>query len=311
MTADIGELEVVRHSTHSMGGVLEVAITAEPWRRVAAAQAAQRAAQRIEVWASRLTRFSTDSDLAALNSSRDAEVIVKPTLGAALSWARDAQRRSRGVVDATMLDQRLAAESGVDPDPVAGAKAWRIAPTGRSTVIRRNSEFKFDLDGVAKGWIADRAADLLLGWPGVAVNADGDVAFHADAGVEWLVEITDPRVGDEPPIGTFRLLGGDGWTRSFGVATSGTSVHRWQLTDGRTSHHLIDRRTGRPAQTDVIQATVVAPSAREAEMIAKSAVILGSEQAHSFLASSAAFAAVLLLENDDVLAMPGTEKWLA
>jgi thiamine biosynthesis lipoprotein ApbE len=56
---------------------------------------------------------------------------------------------------------------------------------------------------------------------------------------------------------------------------------------------------------------VVAPSAREAEMIAKSAVILGSEQAHSFLASSAAFAAVLLLENDDVLAMPGTEKWLA
>jgi len=311
MTADIGELEVVRHSTHSMGGVLEVAITTETDGRAAAAQAARRAAQRIEAWAARLTRFSTDSDLVALNTNQDDEVVVKPTLAAALRWALDAQRRSRGVVDATMLDQRLAAESGADPQPVAGSSAWRMAPSGRSAVVRRNHEFSFDLDGVAKGWIADRAADLLLGWPGVAVNADGDIAFHADRGVEWLVEVTDPRASDAPPIATLRLSGGDGWTRSFGVATSGTSVHRWQLEDGRISHHLIDRRTGRPAQTDVIQASVVAPSAREAEMIAKTAVILGSERAFGFLSSSAALAAVLLLENSDVLAMPGTDKWLA
>jgi len=294
-----------------MGGVLEVAITVEPGQRTAATQAARRAAQRIEVWASRLTRFSPDSDLVALNSTRGDEVAVKPTLAAALRWALDAQRRSHGLVDATMLNQRLAAELGADPEPVAGAGAWRITSGGRSAVVRRNTQFSFDLDGVAKGWIADRAADLLLGWPGVAVNADGDIAFHADRGVEWLVEITDPRVVDAPPIATLRLSGGDGWTRSFGAATSGTSVHRWQIADGRVSHHLLDRRTGRPAQTNVIQATVVAPSAREAEMIAKSAVILGSERAHPFLSSSAALAGVLLLDTGDVLAMPGTEKWLA
>ena len=80
---------------------------------------------------------------------------------------------------------------------------------------------------------------------------------------------------DALPLATLRLVGGDGWTRSFGAATSGTSVHRWQLADGRANHHLIDRRTGRPADTDVVQATVVAPTAREAEMIAKTAVILG------------------------------------
>ena len=65
---------------------------------------------------------------------------------------------------------------------------------------------------------------------------------------------------------------------AFGLATSGTSVHRWTI-DGRSSHHLIDPRTGRPARTDLVQATVLAGSAREAEAIAKTAVIVGSEAA--------------------------------
>jgi len=305
--------ELVRHSEPAMGGVLEVAITVEPERRAEAAEAARRAAQRVQAWAARLTRFSDDSDLSVLNSNTSRQVEIRPTLAAALHWAEDAQRRSHGIVDATMLDQRLAAESGDEPEAVAGARAWRISPNGRSAVVERRADFRFDLDGLAKGWLADRAADLLHGWPGVAVDADGDISFQADAGVQWLVDIVDPRRrdADEPPLATLRLAGGDGWTRSYGAATSGTSIHRWQMADGRASHHLIDRRTGRPADTDVVQATVIAPTAREAEMIAKSAVILGARRAYSFLTHSSALAAILLLDCDDLIATPGTEKWLA
>jgi FAD:protein FMN transferase len=305
--------EVVKHSEPSMGGLLEVAITVEPERRAAAAEAARRAAQRIQAWASRLTRFSPDSDLWALNARRGPEVPVRPTLAAALRWAADAERRSNGVVNATMLDERLAAESGADILSTAGRRSWHIGKTGRSAVVGRSSEFRFDLDGVAKGWIADRAADLLHGWPGVAVDADGDICVHAGADIEWFAAVADPRSDGEsdPPLATLRLRGGDGWSRSYGVATSGTSVHRWQLADGRATHHLIDRRTGRSAATDVVQATVVAPTAREAEMLAKSAVILGARGAYPFLTRSSAFAAILLLECGDLVATPGTEKWLA
>ena len=115
--------EVVTHAEPAMGGLLQVAITVEPERRAAAAHAARRAAGRVNAWAARLTRFSDASDLATLNASRSATVAVRPTLAAALHWAEDAQRRSHGVVDATMLDQRLAAESGAAPEPVAGARA--------------------------------------------------------------------------------------------------------------------------------------------------------------------------------------------
>ena len=230
-------------------------------------------------------------------------MVVRPTLAAALRWAQDAQRRSNGVVNATMLAQRWP-PSRARAGPVAEARAWTIVPKRRSAVVKRTCEFSFDLDGVAKGWIADRAADLLLGWPGVAVNADGDIAFQIGRGVEWLVAITDP--GDHgEPIATLSCRAVAVGRVQFGVATSGTTIHRWQLADGRVSHHLIDRRTGRPAQTDVVQATVVAPSAREAEMFAKSAVILGGRGCISVPVRVRSTCRDPLLDDGDVSLCPG------
>ena len=317
MSTAVTEYEVVGWSTPSMGGTLNVLITTDGERRAAAADAARRAAQRVETWATRLTRFNQDSHLSHLNSAAEASVHVRPTLAAALQWAKLAEQRSEGVVDATLLDARLAAESGLafDESPPENGQEWRVLVHGRSGIVQRAHGVRFDLDGVAKGWIADRAADLLVAWPGVAVDADGDVAVRADREVEWLIDVADPRTdgsaSEPPPLATLKLRGGSSWSTSYGVATSGTSVHRWQLADGRRTHHLIDRRSRMPAETDVVQATVVAPSAREAEMLAKSAVILGSGAALGFLNRSAALAAIMLLEGDDVVAMPGIEAWLA
>jgi thiamine biosynthesis lipoprotein len=311
------DYEVVAHSAPSMGGTLNVFVAAPPAQAVAAQTAARRTAQRVETWAARLTRFDPTSELSRLNRSADADVAVRPTLAAALGWAKLAERRSENVVDATQLDARLAAESGTAAAAVSQSadRSWHLAHHARGGVVRRDPSIRIDLDGTAKGWIADRAADLLGYWPGVLVDADGDIALHAAPGVEWLIDVADPRQDpaghDRAPLSTLRLRGGEAWSATYGVATSGTSVHRWQLVDGRSTHHLIDPRTGQPALTDVVQATIVAPSAREAEMIAKSAVILGSRDALGFLVRSAALAAILLFDSDELAAMPGTETWLA
>ncbi len=309
--------QTVAHSAPSMGGTLSVFITAQPGRTMLAQIDARRTAQRVETWAARLTRFNNASHLSHLNSAAESRVPVRPTLAAALHWAKTAEQRTDGVVDSTLLDARLAAESAISPEPspTPNGWAWQLLADARGALVERDPGVRLDLDGTAKGWIADRAADLLARWPGVVVDADGDIALRADRGVEWLIDVADPRLEadgvEPPPLATLKLRGGTSWTASYGVATSGTSVHRWQLADGRLTHHLIDRRTRRPAETDVAQATVVAPTAREAEMIAKSAVILGSRDALGFLARSAALAAILLLEDGNVLSLPGIEAWLA
>ena len=81
-----------------------------------------------------------------------------------------------------------------------------------------------------------------------------------------------------------------------GVATSGRDYHRWRQ-GGIWHHHIIDPRTGRPAQADVLTATVVAPSAAEAEVAAKVAVISGSQAGLEWLDSKPELAGMLVLDD--------------
>ena len=68
-----------------------------------------------------------------------------------------------------------------------------------------------------------------------------------------------------------------------GVATSGIGRRSWTGADGAPAHHLLDPATGRPAFTGVVQATALAPTALEAEVAARAAVLSGPEQAPRWL----------------------------
>ena len=139
------------------------------------------------------------------------------------------------------------------------------------------------------------------------------MAIRLDRGEAWSFGVADPRL-DEHDLAVLRLTArGD---RSgpddgrFGLATSGTSIHRWARADG-TTHHLIDPRTGRSARTDVVQATVLARTAREAEALAKTAVILGTAAGYDLLDRAGVDGALLLTDRDMLVIHPNTLRWLA
>jgi thiamine biosynthesis lipoprotein len=261
---------------------------------------------RIRAWAHRLSRFEVTSDLQSLNRNADrAEVAVRPTLGAMLWRAAGLTGPTEGVVDVTLLEERIAAEAGSQREvPHA---AWSIRRQGRGWLVSREGPVRFDLDGVAKGWIADRALALLPHYPAAMVDADGDVAVRVADPTDWQIGIADPRrQSDLAVIAVPAMARGIG----IGVGTSGTSVHRWQHECG-WAHHLIDPRSGRAALTDVVQATVVAEDALLAEALAKSVVISGSEEGLALAERAGAWAAFLLLESGEVVATPRSIGWLA
>jgi len=278
--------------------------------------------RRIAAWAGILTRFADTSELTRLNADARAEVPVGPTLAAVVDWGRSAEGLTGGIVDIGLLDARLAAEGlGVESvAPGAGAaqpsfasRSWSLDRRARGAVVRRPRGLRFDLDGVGKGWLADRALDRLDGYQAAVVDADGDVAIRLGPDAAWSFGIADPRLdGHDLEVLelTTRDESRDRADGRFGLATSGTSVHRWDR--GATpSHHLIDPRTRRPAVTDVIQATVLARTARHAEALAKSAVILGSAAGYAFLDRIGVDGAVLLTDRDELLIHPATMRWLA
>ena len=67
-----------------------------------------------------------------------------------------------------------------------------------------------------------------------------------------------------------------------GLATSSTVARRWRTTSGE-AHHIIDPRTGRPAEGRIRTATVWAPSTMKANTASTAAIILGDEAAEFLL----------------------------
>jgi thiamine biosynthesis lipoprotein len=315
-TPDLAFAHTTRNA-RAMGGRLGIHVATSADNAAAAARDARRVAGRVVAWAGLLTRHDPASSLPRLNDDPRATVPVRATLAAVLAWADDAGRMTGGLVDVTRLAERLAAESGgahsggpAGP-PELRAPDWRLDANGsRRATIRRAPGTSFDLDGVAKGWIADRALRLLDCYAGAVIDADGDVAVRVAPGDRWEIGVADPR-GDDDLLAVIVLADEPGapgrGRRTWGVATSGTSVHRF----GPEAHHLIDPRTGRPALTDVVQATVLASGAAAAEAFAKSAVILGSAAGLDFLDRAGVAGAILLLEDGRVLALPRTSAFLA
>lgn len=147
-----------------------------------------------------------------------------------------------------------------------------------------------DFGGVAKGWAAQQAVRRLRAYGPALVDAGGDIAISGlqRDGEGWPVGVADPfQPGAD--IGVLNLASG-------GVATSGIDYRRWQQ-GGAWKHHIIDPRTGQPAETDLLSVTVIAPSLLEAEMAAKTALISGSQDGLAWLAAQPGLEGLLVLQS--------------
>jgi thiamine biosynthesis lipoprotein len=219
----------------------------------------------------RLTRFSPDSELARLNALSGRWLDVSPELEALLQASLEAFATSGGLVHIGVLPALLAA--GYTRDFAAG----QTYPTGATAIApplpemlevapgraRLRAGTAIDLGGIAKGWLADRAVERI--GPNALANFAGDLRARGPGpdGAGWPVGFG----------GTTVLL------KELGAATSGTERRRW----GPALHHLIDPRTGRPAETDLREVSVLAASGAEAEVLAKTALLLGREAGARFL----------------------------
>jgi thiamine biosynthesis lipoprotein len=161
--------------------------------------------------------------------------------------------------------------------PAPGRRGFEGIQLNRSRrEIYLSPGVQIDLGGIGKGWTVDRVADWLAGKGPFLINAGGDLyAYGAPPGqAGWSIGIADPW---EPSRDIRRLQ-----VQQRAVATSTISRRRWRR-GGRLMHHLIDPRSGQPAETDAVSVTVVAHRVALAEVYAKTALILGVEAGRNWL----------------------------
>ncbi len=122
-------------------------------------------------------------------------------------------------------------------------------------ISSRNRAVQLDLGGYAKGYALDRARALLLaaGVRDALINIGGNVmALGSKAGQPWQIGIQHPRRAE--PMAMLQLKDGEA------VGTSGDYQRYFEL-DGRRYSHLIDPRSGRPAEGTQAVTVLVGPGA--------------------------------------------------
>ncbi len=151
-----------------------------------------------------------------------------------------------------------------------------------------------DFGGVAKGWAANQAVERLAAFGPALVNAGGDIAIsdYQRGGKPWMIGVIDP-FQPERDLGTISV-------GQSGVATSGRDFRQWRQ-NGIFRHHIIDPRTGMPAETDLICVTVVAQDVMAAEMAAKIVMLKGSEVGLDWLENETDYQAILVLADARIL----------
>ncbi|HEY2570398.1 MAG TPA: FAD:protein FMN transferase [Solirubrobacteraceae bacterium] len=244
-------------------------------------------------WHERFTRFEPDSELSLLNEDPHVEVPASELLVRLAAAVHDAGELSGGLVDATLAEEIEIAGYAEDlGEALSPGLALALAParkaarpaaaTGRperwrgvegdaaAGIVRRPTGVRIDGGGLAKGLFADVLAERLAGHAAFAVDCSGDLAVGGTAHLTREIHVECPLSGRA--LHTFELIDGC-------VATSGITRRSWLDGDGRPSHHLLDPSTGAPAFTGIVQATALAPSALEAEIRAKAALLAGPRRA--------------------------------
>jgi FAD:protein FMN transferase len=266
--------DTVRHRFRAMG--TEVTLIAGLTRALQfnrAARAVEAVFAREEM---RSSRFRPDSELSRVNARAGRWTRVSPGFAALLRHSLEAAARTGGLFDPTVLPALVAAGYDRDFDElIAGARGalhppepchrWRDIDL-QDDLLHMPDGVGLDFGGVAKGWTVDLAAHAAAGQglPWAIVNAGGDlraVGYGPPSGFDVALEDPDDRTHEMLRV---RLTGG-------ALATSSVRVRSW----GLGLHHLIDPRSGRPASTGVVQATVWAETCAEAEVRAKWALLEG------------------------------------
>ena len=232
------------------------------------------------------SRFRADSEIRTLRNAQGRPVRVSPLLAEAIAVALRAARLTDGDVDPTVGAAMSAVGYDRDFDriPCIGpplavttrtVPGWReVHLEGRSLTMPGGVEL--DLGATAKAWAADRSSARIsarLGC-GVLVSLGGDIAVTGtvpEGG--WRVRVQDVTGSpDDPPAGPYALIA----IRAGGLATSSTAARRWQR-GGDVLHHILDPRTGRPAEPVWRTVSVAADSCADANAASTAAVIRGRD----------------------------------
>ena len=252
-----------------------------------ATEAVMAGLDQIEALERQMTIYQSSSEISRLNQqAAEQPVKVEAQLFALLELAARIYEHTGGAFDITSgpLSQvwGFSRRQGRFPqaeelqealDRVGGR--WLEFDRQQQTIRFQKPGLEINLGGIGKGYALDRCSEILRTWGVENFLIHGGLSSvlaygnRAETGPEpgWRVGVLHP-LREERRLTEIRLH-----NRAMGTSGSGKQFFYHQ---GRRYGHVLDPRNGQPAE-GVLSATVLAPTAAEADALATAFYVMGAE----------------------------------
>jgi thiamine biosynthesis lipoprotein len=229
-----------------------------------------------------MSEWKPESPISQVNAAAGVHgVDVPPELREILERANRYSELSGGAFDITWhgmaniwhFDERFKVPSKAEVEEARKYVNYREIQIDDDRVYLPRKGMSIGLGGIAKGYAADRATEVLAhaGFTDTLVDGGGDIRVSGTRnGSLWQMGIQDPRGEHGALIGRVPAV-------NQAVVTSG-DYERFRMVDGVRYHHIIDARTGWPA-TAASSVTVISKTAEQGVVLAKIMFIYGGEKA--------------------------------
>jgi thiamine biosynthesis lipoprotein len=268
------------------------------------ASAAEEAFEEVERLEEQMSVFIPTSEISCINAAASSQPVrIEPRLFDLLELAARLSAETEGAFDISAGRLVDLWSSSVEGIPSAGRIAEAVKTTGMSNVILDWEDFtvrfavpgmKLDLGAVGKGFAVRRVVDFLVerGITSGLVSAGSSTvyALGSPPGDDaWTVGIRDPLRRDER-LTSVRL-------RHQALSTSG-SHERFVEIDGTQYSHIIDPRSGRPAE-GLLSVSVITGDPAESDALSTGFFILGIEKTKAYCEAHEGVGAVLVAGTPD------------
>ena len=191
------------------------------------------------------------------------------------------------------LENKVPSQKAIET-ALEGVGAEHIKIKDSTVTLDKNSSL--DLGGIAKGYASHKAAEILKdnGVTSALMSLGGNVRAVGSKpdGESWSVAVTDPD-DNSKSIGTLKIS-------DKAVVTSG-GYQRYFEENGQIYHHIIDTKTGYPADSGLKSVTIVSDDDALADALSTALFVMGLEKLGKFYSeNSSLFGAVFITDKGEI-----------
>ncbi len=250
-----------------------------------------------------------DSEVYALNSKVNKMLSPDAALLSVIETSSTVHRLTDGAFDYTLGElSRLWNVKGGGPVPTSEEIAEALTHTGKNkfavsdaAITKLDAEAKLDFGGIAKGYVTQKVLEYVSTTEvaSAVVSLGGSIGVYGEK-----ADYNNYKIGLRDPQNSEEMLGYLYLTSGF-VSVSGEAEGYFEE-DGTRYHHILDPRTGYPADNDLISVAVHTASGASADALSTALFVLGTERAMELYENGTLdFEAVFVSEDGTITVTPG------